>query len=277
MKQELHIEVEFLGTGTSYGVPAIGCPCAVCTSSDKRNTRLRSSVVVRVHPRAADERVFLIDATPDLRYQALRAGFSRIDALLLTHEHADHTQGLDDTRAFYWHADRKDIPLFCYPETLSALRPRFRYMFDAENSYRGAARFDVQTFEDQPFKAAGVEIVPVPLVHGAMRVAAFRIGDFAYITDTNHIPEPSLRKLAGVKLLVMDALRRTPHPTHMSLPESLAICEKLGVERAFFTHINHDLDHAEISRELPEWAALGYDTLRIELRDGRVRVVGDRL
>lgn len=273
----MRIECEFLGTGTSYGVPAIGCPCDVCTSENPKNKRLRSSVVITVTPDDGKVRRFLIDATPDLRYQALRAGFKTIDALLLTHEHADHTQGLDDTRAFYWHNGKRDIPLFCYPETLRALEMRFQYMFDRENGYRGATSFQPQVIDDELFVAAGIEILPIPLVHGGMRVAAFRIGDFAYITDTNQVPPSSIEKLRGVKLLVMDALRRAPHATHMSLPESLAVCRELGVEQAYFTHINHDLEHETISAELPAFANLGYDTLRVAIDNGRCEVAGDRL
>jgi len=280
----MRVEFEFLGTGTSYGVPSIGCHCAVCTSDDPRNRRLRSSVLVRVTKKpgspTADGQTksFLVDCTPDFRFQALRADFCSVDAVLFTHEHADHTQGIDDLRAIYWHNGRKDIPIYAYPECMDALRRRFGYMFDKEDEYKGAAKLEEHIFEHDAFKAEGIEILPVPLVHGGMRVAAFRIGELAYTTDTNRIPAASIEALRGVRLLVIDALRRAPHPTHLSLPEALDICEELGVERACFTHINHDLDHAEVSRELPDWAELGYDTLRYSVeRGGEVVRLGDRL
>ncbi|MCA8940174.1 MAG: MBL fold metallo-hydrolase [Planctomycetes bacterium] len=273
----MRIEIELLGTGTSYGVPAIGCPCEVCTSDDPRNKRLRSSVVFRVTPADGRERVFLVDVTPDLRQQALRAHLKHLDAILMTHEHADHTAGMDDLRAFYWQSGRKDIPLYAYPETLAALKARFDYLFDRDLEYRGVARVEEHTFEFKPFEVEGVVIQPIPVLHGQMRVSAFRIGDAAYITDTNGVPPSSMAMLKGVKLLVIDGLRKTPHPTHLSLPESLAICDELGVERAFFTHINHDLDHQSVDRELPEGRNLAYDTLRLVLEHGKVGVLGDRI
>ncbi len=286
----MRIECEFLGTGTSTGVPFIGCSCGVCTSDDPRNRRLRSSVLLRVDPGDGRERQFLIDCTPDFRQQALRAGVGHLDGLLLTHEHADHTMGMDDLRACYWRrrdlvragrlgpGQSEDIPLFCYPETLSSLHQRFDYLFDREYEYKGVARFDVSIFEERPFIVDGIEVTPVPLVHGNMRVAAFRIGDFAYITDTNRVPPTSLARLDGVKLLVIDALRHQPHPTHMSLPESIKVCRTLGVDRGYFTHITHDVDHGPVDRTLPKGLSLAYDTLRVSLEtDGSIFEVGDRL
>ena len=204
----MRIEIELLGTGTSYGVPAIGCPCEVCTSDDPRNKRLRSSVVFRVTPADGRERVFLVDVTPDLRQQALRAHLKHLDAILMTHEHADHTAGMDDLRAFYWQSGRKDIPLYAYPETLAALKARFDYLFDRDLEYRGVARVEEHTFEFKPFEVEGVVIQPIPVLHGQMRVSAFRIGDAAYITDTNEVPDTSIQLLKGVRLLILDALRR---------------------------------------------------------------------
>ena len=273
----MRVEFEFLGTGTSYGVPAIGCECHVCASTNPRNKRMRSSIVIHVSPERGRQRSFLVDVSTDLRSQALRARLKRIDGVLFTHEHADHTHGLDDLRAFYWHNGKKDIPAWCLPETLASLRRRFDYLFDRELEYRGVTRLEEHVFEFEPFEAAGVEVIPIPLVHGSMRVAAFRIGEFAYLTDTNRVPPSSIEKLKGVKLMVIDALRRAPHPTHMSLPEAMEVCRKVGVEQAWFTHINHDLDHEEVDNELPEWAHLGYDTLRVAIEGGKIEVVGDRL
>jgi phosphoribosyl 1,2-cyclic phosphate phosphodiesterase len=273
----MRVECEMLGTGTSYGVPSLGCNCHICTSTNPKNKRLRASVLFRVTPGDGRERRLLVDVTPDFRQQALRAEFAQVDAVLMTHEHADHTQGFDDLRACYYAAGKHDLPLFAYPETMAALRHRFEYMFDREYEYKGVARFEEHLFEDHPFSAAGVEVTPVPLVHGAMRVAAFRIGDLAYITDCNRIPPTSIAKLRGCKAIVMDALRRSPHPTHMSLPESIEACREIGVERAWFTHINHDMDHEEVCGSLPKGYALAHDTLRIVVEDGKVSVAGDRL
>lgn len=273
----MRIECELLGTGTSYGVPTIGCGCKVCLSTNAKNKRLRSSVVLRVTPDDGQQRTLLVDASPDLRMQVLRAGVTQLDAVLLTHAHADHCHGLDDLRAFYWKNGRKPLPLYGYPECLAAVRRRFEYIFDLEYEYKGVLRVDPHVFDYAPFTVAGVSVTPIPLVHGNMRVAAFRIGDFAYITDTNLVPPPSIEMLRGVRLLVIDALRRTPHPTHLSLPESLAICEKIGVERAWFTHINHDMDHEEVNATLPPFARLGYDTLCVSIDDGVVGDVRDRL
>ncbi len=270
----MQIECDFLGTGTSYGVPAIGCGCPVCTSSNSKNKRLRSSVYLRVTPEGQEARFFLIDVTPDFRTQALRAKIAKLDAVLFTHEHADHTQGIDDLRALYWLRNRKDIPIYAYPECMAALHKRFAYMFDHEHEYKGAAKLQGETFEYQPFEASGIPVHPIPLVHGPMRVAAFRIGDFAYLTDTNYIPDASIEALRGVKLLVIDALRRTPHPTHMSLPEALRYAERIGPEKVFFTHINHDMEHEEIEASLSDGAHLAYDQLRVRLTfDKKVEIL----
>ncbi|NUQ55686.1 MAG: MBL fold metallo-hydrolase [Dehalococcoidia bacterium] len=273
----MRIECELLGTGTSYGVPTIGCHCRVCVSTDPRNKRMRSSVLLTVTPDDGVARRILVDVTPDIRTQALRANVHHLDGVILTHAHADHCHGLDDLRAFYWRNKRQPIPLYAYPECMAAVQRRFDYIFDLEYSYKGVVRFAPEIFETSPFNINGIQIVPVPLVHGPMRVAAVRVGDFAYITDTNHVPPSSIQMLRGVRLVVLDALRRTPHPTHLSLPESLAICEELGVKRVFFTHINHDMDHDEVSKDLPGYAALGYDTLRIAIDHNTITILGDRL
>jgi phosphoribosyl 1,2-cyclic phosphate phosphodiesterase len=268
----MRVEMEFLGSGTSSGIPTIGCDCWVCNSSNPRNKRLRSSVLFRVG--AGDDEVrLLVDATPDIRIQALRAGLTSVHGVLITHTHADHCHGLDDLRGLYWGGGRVPIPLWAYPESLAQLRRAFAYIFDADYEYKGIVRLAPQVFEHQPFEAAGVSVQPIPVIHGNMRVAGFRIGECAYITDTNEVPDTSIELLRGVRLLILDALRRSPHPTHMSLPRALATAEKIGVERVFFTHINHDLDHESINRELPDWARLGYDRLKVAIEeDGRITV-----
>ena len=270
------IECEFLGTGTSYGVPSVGCDCPVCSSSDPRNKRMRSSVYLRIGI-GNREVAIVVDTTPDFRSQALRAGIRKVDAVIFTHDHADHTHGIDDLRAFYWLNGRVDLPIFGYSECIASIQRRFRYIFDREHDYAGVVRLAPTIFEYPAFDVLGVRVVPIPLVHGAMRVAGVRIGDFAYLTDTNLIPPPSMELLRGVRLLVIDALRRTPHQTHLSLPEALRMSSTLGVEQAYFTHINHDLEHAAVSATLPPWAHLGYDTLRVGICDNVVQLLGDRI
>lgn len=264
--------MEFLGSGTSSGIPTIGCDCWVCNSSNPRNKRLRSSVLFRLGV-GDDERRLLVDVTPDIRIQALRAGLSSVHGVLITHTHADHCHGLDDLRGLYWGGGRVPIPLWAYPEALAQLRRTFAYIFDADYDYKGIVKLEPQVFEYQPFEAAGVTVQPIPVVHGNVRVAGFRIGECAYITDTNEVPDTSIELLKGVRLLILDALRRAPHPTHMSLPKALETAEKIGVERVFFTHINHDLEHESINNELPDWARLGYDRLKVAIEeDGRISV-----
>jgi phosphoribosyl 1,2-cyclic phosphate phosphodiesterase len=272
----MRIEMEFLGSGTSSGIPTIGCDCWVCHSDNPRNKRLRSSVLFRVGSPDAEKRL-LVDVTPDLRIQALRAGFSHVHGVLVTHTHADHVHGLDDLRGLYWGGGRKPIELWAYPEAMVALKRTFGYIFDTEYDYKGVARLNPRVFEHEPFEIDGIHVQPVPVVHGGMRVAGFRIGDAAYITDTNDVPESSIEMLKGTRLLILDALRRTPHPTHMSLGKALHTAERIGVERVYFTHINHDLEHESINTELPPWARLGYDTLRVAIEnDGTIgEVAGD--
>src|SRR5690606_7535123 len=265
-------EMEFLGSGTSSGIPTIGCDCWVCNSSNPRNKRLRSSVLFRLGV-GDDERRLLVDVTPDIRIQALRAGLSSVHGVLITHTHADHCHGLDDLRGLCWGGGRVPIPLWAYPEALAQLRRTFAYIFDADYDYKGIVKLEPQVFEHQLFEAAGVTVQPIPVVHGNMRVAGFRIGECAYITDTNEVPDTSIELRKGVRLLILDALRRAPHPTHLSLPRALETAEKSGVERVFFTHINHDLEHESINNELPDWARLGYDRLKVAIEeDGRISV-----
>ena len=268
----MRVEIEILGSGTSAGIPMIGCECWVCRSTNLRNKRLRASVIFRVTKDGA-ERAILVDVTPDVRLQALRSGFKAVDAVLITHTHADHCHGLDDLRAIYWGRGKNPIDLWGYPESIASLRQTFAYIFDEDYDYKGIARIDTHVFEHEPFTVAGLTVTPIPVVHGNMRVAGFRIGDAAYITDTNLVPESSIELLKGVKLLVLDALRRAPHPTHMSLPQALEVARAAGVERVFFTHINHDLEHESINKTLPSWAQLGYDMLRASVEeDGSVKV-----
>lgn len=268
----MRVEMEILGSGTSSGIPTVGCDCWVCRSDNPRNKRLRASVLFRVGGGDAETRL-LVDVTPDIRMQALRAGLSSVHGVLITHTHADHCHGLDDLRALYWGGGRQPIDLWAYPEALASLQRTFAYIFDDEYDYKGVARVNASVFEHDPFTVAGVRVTPIPVVHGNMRVAGFRVGDAAYITDCNEVPQTSIEKLKGTKLLILDALRRAPHPTHMSLPAALEVAKRIGVERVFFTHINHDLEHEGVNKDLPAWARLGFDRLRVAVEeDGRVTI-----
>lgn len=252
--------VTFLGTGTSHGVPAIGCRCATCLSDDPRDRRWRPSILIEL-PDAS----VLVDTAPDLRAQALAFGVTRVDAVLYTHAHADHLLGLDDIRRFN---EIQGGPVSCYGDraTITELRRTFAYAFRPGPAGGGIPRLNVFAVEG-PFSLGRSEIVPVPVMHGTQQILGFRIGSFAYLTDCSAIPEPSWPLLDGVRHLALDALRERPHPTHFSLPEALAVVGRLRPERAWLTHICHDLAHAATSARLPAGVVLAYDGLRVEVTD----------
>lgn len=238
----------------------IGCGCDVCRSTDPRDKRLRSSITIETD---RGHRI-LVDTGPDLRYQALRAGIDRVDAVLYTHGHADHVFGLDELRRFN-HLHKVPVPVFAMDETLADIRRTFAYAFQAK-APRGGGVPDLQLWTlAGPFGLFGLEIVPVPVKHGPWTVLGFRVGSFAYLTDCNSIPETSLQALEGVEVLVLDALRRRPHPTHFSLSEAVAMAETIGARRTYFTHIAHELPHAATTADLPAGMSLAYDELVIEL------------
>lgn len=252
--------MRFLGTGTSHGVPMIGCGCDVCCSTDPRDKRLRSSVTIET----PDGHCILVDTGPDLRYQALRAGLQRVDAVLYTHGHADHLFGLDELRRFN-HLHKAPVPLFGMPETLADVRRTFGYAF-TEGARRGGGVPDLQLWPlAGPFALFGLDIVPVPVRHGPWTVLAFRIGSFAYVTDCNGIPDASLAALEGVETLVLDALRRRPHPTHFSLDQAVEMARRLRARTTYFTHIAHELPHAATVASLPPGMSLAYDELVLDL------------
>jgi phosphoribosyl 1,2-cyclic phosphate phosphodiesterase len=254
------MRVVFLGTGTSHGVPMIGCDCPVCTSSDTRNVRTRSSVFVETQ----GVRI-LIDTTPELRVQALRERIRVVDAVLLTHAHADHIFGLDDIRRFNELSGR---PMPCYgPEdTLSTVRRAFEYAFVPTQIGGGKPSLSLIPAVG-PFEVAGVGVIPVPVRHGELRIFGYRIGRFAYVTDCSGIPADSLGLLRGLETLVLGVLRPEPHETHFSVSEGLAVVEEVKPERALFTHISHRLDHEQTNRALPPYAQLAYDGLEITTGD----------
>jgi phosphoribosyl 1,2-cyclic phosphate phosphodiesterase len=255
MDQPVYITV--LGSGTSTGVPTIGCRCEVCTSTDPRDNRLRPSILVRYAGRG-----ILIDTTPDFRTQALRAPIERVDAILYTHAHADHILGLDDVRPFNYR-QRAEIPIYAMRETLNDIRRVFRYAFEPEPKQTSIPRLKLHPIEDQPFDLFGLPITPLRVKHGEATILGFRFGSAAYITDQSDIPETTKEKLQNLDVLFLDALRHKPHPTHSTVAQSLKWVEELKPRRTFFTHICHDLGHAATEATLPLGVRLAYDGLEI--------------
>jgi phosphoribosyl 1,2-cyclic phosphate phosphodiesterase len=252
---------EFLGTGTSVGVPMVGCDCAVCTSSDVRNQRYRCSVLIRT-----GQGNILIDTPPELRLQLLRANVPYVHAVLFTHYHADHLMGLDDLRPMPRHLGGP-VPLYCTTEVERKIRTCFSYAFSPaiESLPSGyLPKLNFHTITEDPFYVLGQSVTPIPLIHAHFDVFGFRIGDVAYCTDVNKIPKESWPRLEGLRVLVLDALRHKPHPGHLSVDEAVDIVQRLRPERAYFTHISHDLDHAATNRALPPKVELAYDGLSFE-------------
>ncbi len=249
----------FLGTGTSHGVPMIGCRCAVCTSDDPRDCRTRPSAYVTL----PDDTRILIDTSPDLRMQALARRVERVDLVLYTHSHADHLLGLDDVRRFN-QLQKSRIPCLGDPETIADVRRTFSYIFDRTTPAGGGLpELDLFVLIGA-FCAGRHEIVPVPLWHGDRLVYGYRFGSLAYLTDCSAIPDESWALLDGVETLVIDALRHRPHPTHFSVAEALGVVERLKPSQALFTHICHDLPHAATNAALPGRVELAYDGLSVD-------------
>ncbi|HCM77780.1 MAG TPA: MBL fold metallo-hydrolase [Cytophagales bacterium] len=253
------MKVTFLGTGTSQGVPVIGCDCKVCQSLDYRDKRLRSSVHVEL-----DEHSFVIDTGPDFRQQMLRERTQRLDFVLFTHSHKDHTAGLDDVRAFNF-KQNMDMPLFGTRQVLDQLKTEYYYAF-LEKKYPGTPQLQLNEINDDPFEVNGITITPLPVTHLHMPVLGFRIKDFSYITDANFIPDGTFKRLKGTKVLVLNALQKKSHISHFNLTEAVEIAKKVGAEKTYFTHISHNLGlHKNVSEELPESIELAQDSLVISL------------
>ena len=254
------MRLTFLGTGTSFGVPQIGCGCAVCHSSDPRDRRNRVGALIEADHGAR----ILIDTPPELRLQLLAAGVDRVDAVLYTHDHADHTHGIDDVRAMT--RTRGSIPIYGSSETLASLERKFVYIFDDSPPPPGSSKPEARgtaLVAGERVEIAGVPVTPVAVPHGRLTVFGYRVGDIAYVTDAKEIPAEARRLLHGAKLLVINALFDRPHPTHLSIPEAVRVAEELVVERTYLTHLTHDHAHAELEALLPANVRPAYDGLTV--------------
>lgn len=254
------MKVTFLGTGTSQGVPFIGCSCAVCTSADQHDNRLRTSVLVET-PQAN----IVIDTGPDFRYQMLRAKVTKLDAIIFTHGHKDHIAGMDDVRAYNYHQN-KAMDIYATEETQVALRREFQYVF-AEKTYPGIPQVNMHTISaNQPFRINGLEIQPIRVLHYHLEVLGFRIGNFTYITDANFIAPEEMAKMKGTEVFVLNALRHLDHVSHYTLSQAIQVAEDVGAKQTYFTHISHQLGpHEEINEQLPAGMSLAYDGLTLDL------------
>jgi len=253
------LKITFLGTGTSQGVPVIGCMCEVCRSLDYRDKRLRTSVHVDTGNLS-----LVIDTGPDFRQQMLREDVRRLDAVLFTHSHKDHTAGLDDVRAYNF-LQETDMPVYGHAYVLKQLTTEYAYAFEPHR-YPGIPRLRLIEVDDKPFTVGEVTITPLPVLHLNMPVYGYRIGDFSYVTDANTIPETTLQKMKGTKVLVLNALQREKHISHFNLEEAIAMAVKIGAEQTYFTHISHKMGlHKVVEEELSSVMAVAYDGLAVTL------------
>ena len=252
------MKITFLGSGTSQGVPVIGCTCEVCRSLDFRDKRLRASIQVELSNQS-----FVIDTGPDFRQQMLRERVKRIDAILFTHAHRDHTAGLDDVRAYNF-MQKMDMPIYGTQSVLDQLRIEYAYAF-MKDAYPGIPRLLLNLIDETPFSVNEINIIPLPVLHLKMPVMGFRFGNFSYITDANLIPDSTFEKLEGTEILVLNALQREQHISHFNLQEALEMVERIKPQKTYFTHISHKLGlHADVQKELPSDVLLAYDGLQVE-------------
>lgn len=253
------MKVTFLGTGTSQGVPVIGCTCEVCQSLDYRDKRLRSSVHLSI-----DGKSFVIDTGPDFRQQMLREQINKLDGVIYTHSHKDHIAGLDDVRAYNF-LQNMDMPIYGHAEVLKQLQIEFYYAFETLR-YPGTPQLQLHEIREEPFVASGISFLPLPVMHFKMPVLGFRVQDFCYITDANHIPESTYEKMKGTKVLVLNALQREKHISHFNLKEAIEVAAIVKAEQTYFIHASHRLGlHKQVEKELPDSVALAYDGLTITI------------
>lgn len=253
------MKITFLGTGTSQGVPIIGSKHPVCLSENEKDKRLRVSVLIEW-----DDYAYVVDCGPDFRQQMLSHPIEYLNGILFTHEHNDHVIGLDDVRPFYFR--QGNIAIYAHKRVLKELKKRFEYVFAVQNKYPGAPTLDINTINDKPFNIGNKTAIPINVYHGKLQVYGFRIDDFAYVTDAKTIPESSMEKLKGLKVLVLNALRKEEHHTHFNLEQAIEMVNILKPERAYFTHISHHMGfHEDVQNELPENIYLAYDNLKIEI------------
>lgn len=253
------IHIEFLGTGTSLGVPMIACSCAVCSSSNPKDKRFRTSIAIKYK----DKRI-IVDCGPDFRTQLLRASIPDFEAILITHKHRDHIAGLDDVRSINYIL-RKSVDVYLSPESLQAIEKEFAYIFNP-GDYKGAPQINLHILENSPFELIGLKIIPLKVQHRNMEVFGFRIGDFSYITDANAIPKETMALLKGTKILVLNALRLKKHPSHFNLEEAVAIAQEIKAEQTYFTHLGHLIGkHDEVNNQLPKGMQLAWDGLKLEI------------
>jgi phosphoribosyl 1,2-cyclic phosphate phosphodiesterase len=247
-----------LGSGTSMGVPTIGCDCAVCRSSDPRDKRTRPSVLIEYGGMSV-----LIDTTPDFRTQAIRENLQSLDAVLYTHSHADHILGIDDLRPLSYHHKPGRLPLYAHPDVANFIRTTFKYIFDSDYKFGGLPQVELKPIEGE-LDLFGARFEPVIVIHGDAEIYGYRFGSAAYLTDHSEVPEKSFKQLHNLDILFLDALRHKPHPTHSTVENSLRIVEQLKPKRAFFTHICHDLGHEETNATLPPNVRLAFDGMKLE-------------
>jgi phosphoribosyl 1,2-cyclic phosphate phosphodiesterase len=253
------MKITFLGTGTSQGVPIIGCSCNVCKSTDPRDNRLRTSILIN-----DNNRNFVIDTGPDFRQQMLRENVRQVDAVIFTHSHKDHTAGFDDIRAFNF-IHKKALDVYAAEDVWKNLKMEFSYIF-ADEKYPGIPEITPHTFDNQPFKVFDTSITPILTYHYNIPVFGFRINDFTYITDANFIPEEEIEKVKGSKIVVLNALRKEKHISHFNLEEAIGIIERIKPEKAYFIHMSHQMGlHKEVSADLPKGIELSYDGLTVEI------------
>lgn len=254
------MKITFLGTGTSQGIPVIGSSHPVCLSENPKDKRLRVSVMI-----SWDNYCYVIDCGPDFRQQMLTHKVTKLDGILFTHEHADHTAGIDDIRPFFFR--QGDIPIYAHQRVVSELKRRFDYIFADENRYPGAPAVQVNLVEkNNPFILGNLEVVPVEVFHNRLQVFGYRVGDFAYVTDAKSVAPDQSIKLKGVKVLTLNALRKEPHHSHLNLDEALQLVAQVEPEHTYFTHISHHMGfHDEVEKELPEHVHLAYDNLIVTM------------